>query len=125
MISIYKKNNSLILLSVFRYAPESFNNGLFSHASDVWSFGVTLWEMFSLGESPYGDIRGIDAIEIIEKGERLPQPHLCPDDIYDIMQGCWSYKPKNRPTFRFLRDYFSRDPDYQNIIELIQTEHIS
>ncbi|KAI8122408.1 Tyrosine-protein kinase shark [Lucilia cuprina] len=107
------------------YAPESYNNGIFSHASDVWSFGVTLWEMFSLGEPPYGDILGRDAIQLIENGQRLPQPHLCPDHIYKIMQNCWNYKPKDRPTFRYLTDFFARDPDYQNILELIKTENIS
>ena len=46
----------------FRYAPECVNYGHFSHASDVWSFGVTLWEMFSFGEPPYGDMKGIQVI---------------------------------------------------------------
>ncbi|XP_013108716.2 tyrosine-protein kinase Shark [Stomoxys calcitrans] len=107
------------------YAPESFNNGIFSHSSDVWSFGITLWEMFSLGEPPYGDIRGVEAIKLIENGERLPQPPLCPGHIYEIMLSCWNYKAKDRPTFRFLTEFFARDPDYQNILELVKTEHIS
>ncbi|KAM7345659.1 SH2 ankyrin repeat kinase [Cochliomyia hominivorax] len=107
------------------YAPESYNNGIFSHASDVWSFGVTLWEMYSLGEPPYGDILGREAIQLIEHGRRLPQPQLCPLHIYKIMQNCWNYKPKDRPTFRYLTDFFARDPDYQNILELIKTENIS
>lgn len=81
--------------------------------------------MFSLGEPPYGDIRGVEAIQLIENGERLPQPHLCPSHIYEIMLNCWNYKAKDRPTFRYLTEFFARDPDYQNILELIRTEHIS
>ncbi|XP_055373140.1 tyrosine-protein kinase Shark [Condylostylus longicornis] len=107
------------------YAPESFNHGYFSHASDVWSFGVTLWEMYSMGEPPYGDMRGVDAIKLIEEGKRLSQPALCPDNVYKIMEHCWNYKPKDRPTFRYLTEFFASDPDYQNILELVKSEHIS
>ena len=49
----------------FRYAPECVNYGHFSHASDVWSFGVTLWEMFTFGEPPYGDMKGIQVCILI------------------------------------------------------------
>lgn len=81
--------------------------------------------MFSLGETPYGEMRGVDAIQYIEQGQRLQRPPLCPPHIYEIMHNCWNYIPRDRPTFYVLRDFFSRDPDYQNIVELIQTEHIS
>ncbi|XP_065092745.1 tyrosine-protein kinase Shark-like [Ochlerotatus camptorhynchus] len=54
-------------------APESFNFGTFSHASGVWSFGVALWEMYSLGAPPYHDMKGVDVIKLIENGQRLSQ----------------------------------------------------
>ncbi|XP_043643754.1 tyrosine-protein kinase Shark [Drosophila teissieri] len=106
------------------YAPESFNLGIFSHASDVWSFGVTIWEMFSLGAPPYGEISNVDAIKFVDSGERLPQPNLCPAYIYAVMQSCWKERPKDRPTFVYLTEFFARDPDYQNLPELVQTVHI-
>ncbi|TDG50929.1 hypothetical protein AWZ03_002584 [Drosophila navojoa] len=106
------------------YAPESFNNGIFSHASDVWSFGVTLWEMFALGAPPYGDISNVDAIKLVDSGQRLPQPKICPAYIYAVMQSCWNYHPRERPTFAYLKEFFSRDPEYQNLPELVQSVHI-
>lgn len=106
------------------YAPESFNNGIFSHASDVWSFGVTLWEMFALGAPPYGDLLNVDAIKLVDSGERLPQPDLCPAYIFAVMNSCWNYHPKERPTFAYLMEFFSRDPEYQNLPELVHSVHI-
>ncbi|XP_055693525.1 tyrosine-protein kinase Shark isoform X2 [Lutzomyia longipalpis] len=104
------------------YAQESFNYGTFSHASDVWSFGITLWEMYTLGEPPYGDMKGVDVIKLIEEGKRLLKPTLCPDDIFERMENCWNYNPKDRPTFRHLTEFFA--PDYANLTELIKSEQI-
>ncbi|XP_041483640.1 tyrosine-protein kinase HTK16-like [Lytechinus variegatus] len=94
------------------YAPESIYYGTFSHASDVWSFGVTLWEMNSRGSQPYGEKTGAEVIKQIENGHRLSRPDGCPQNVYHIMQKCWSYKPCNRPTFSQLNDMFRDDPEY-------------
>lgn len=102
------------------YAPESFNYGTFSHASDVWSFGVTMWEMFSLGAPPYHDMKGVDVIKLIEDNQRLAQPDLCPDKVFEIMKSCWNYNPKNRPTFKFLTRFFSDDIEYINLQDMVQ-----
>ncbi|XP_063220076.1 tyrosine-protein kinase Shark-like [Bacillus rossius redtenbacheri] len=107
------------------YAPESFNFGTFSHASDVWSFGVTLWEMFSYGQQPYGDMRGVEVIQLVENGERLSQSPRCPDEVYRIIEQCWAYLPRDRPTFSQLYQTFSSDPEYINMKELIPFETIS
>lgn len=80
--------------------------------------------MFSFGEPPYGDMRGADVITIVEKGTRLSQPQNCPDNVFTIMSSCWNYAPRDRPTFRYLTEFFSKDPDYQNLIELIKTQNI-
>ncbi|XP_045499325.1 tyrosine-protein kinase Shark isoform X1 [Colias croceus] len=100
------------------YAPESYNYGTFSHASDVWSYGVTLWEMFSYGKQPYGDMRGTEVIQLVESGERLERPDNCPDEIYQVMLDCWAYTPEVRPTFSKLVDVFSQHPDYVNISQM-------
>ncbi|XP_021915720.1 tyrosine-protein kinase shark isoform X4 [Zootermopsis nevadensis] len=107
------------------YAPESYNFGTFSHASDVWSFGVTLWEMFSVGQQPYGEKRGVEVIQLVEKGERLTQTEHCPDSVYRIMERCWAYQPRDRPTFSELLEIFSSDPEYTNIKELVPAINIS
>lgn len=106
------------------YAPESYNYGTFSHASDVWSFGVTLWEMYTFGSPPYGEMKGVDVIQMVDAGQRLNRPDACPDNVFRIMQSCWNYNPKDRPTFRHLTDFFSNDPDYQNLVDLIKTDTV-
>ncbi|KAM9544234.1 activated CDC42 kinase 1 isoform 7-T7 [Guaruba guarouba] len=87
-------------------APESLKTRTFSHASDTWMFGVTLWEMFTYGQEPWIGLSGSQILHKIDKeGERLPRPEDCPQDIYNVMLQCWAHKPEDRPTFVALRDF--------------------
>ncbi|XP_063101549.1 tyrosine-protein kinase Fer isoform X4 [Cavia porcellus] len=80
-------------------APEALNYGRYSSESDVWSFGIFLWETFSLGICPYPGMTNQQAREQVERGYRMAAPQHCPEDIAKIMMKCWDYKPENRPKF--------------------------
>ncbi|XP_032873284.1 tyrosine-protein kinase Fer isoform X1 [Amblyraja radiata] len=80
-------------------APEALNYGRYSSESDVWSFGILLWETFSMGVCPYPGMTNQQAREQVEKGYRMSAPQKCPEDVYSLMLKCWEYKPENRPNF--------------------------
>uniref|UniRef100_A0A8C2F0N5 Tyrosine kinase, non-receptor, 1 n=1 Tax=Cyprinus carpio TaxID=7962 RepID=A0A8C2F0N5_CYPCA len=81
-------------------APESLRVGTFSHASDVWMFGVTLWEMFTYCEEPWLGLSGRQILYRVEReGERLDRPSDCPQELYSVMRKCWACSPADRPTF--------------------------
>ncbi|XP_066513160.1 activated CDC42 kinase 1-like [Hoplias malabaricus] len=87
-------------------APESLKTRTFSHATDTWMFGVTLWEMCTYGQEPWLGLNGSQILHKIDKeGERLPKPEDCPQDIYNVMLQCWAQKPDDRPTFMALREF--------------------
>ncbi|GAB5567062.1 tyrosine-protein kinase Fer isoform X1 [Prionailurus iriomotensis] len=75
----------------------------YSSESDVWSFGILLWETFSLGVCPYPGMTNQQAREQVERGYRMSAPQHCPEDIFKIMMKCWDYKPENRPKFSDLQ----------------------
>ncbi|PAA59508.1 hypothetical protein BOX15_Mlig030200g1, partial [Macrostomum lignano] len=81
------------------YSPESIYYFKFSSKSDVWSFGVTCWELFSYGDRPYKDKKGTEIIEMLERGERLNSPPACPRLVYSLMLQCWDYLSERRPSF--------------------------
>uniref|UniRef100_A0A158PCU0 non-specific protein-tyrosine kinase n=1 Tax=Angiostrongylus cantonensis TaxID=6313 RepID=A0A158PCU0_ANGCA len=81
-------------------APECINFLKFTSSSDVWSFGVTLWEMFSYGEMPWNGKTGAEILYLIDqKRQHLSRPTTCPEDMYALMEECWSYTALERPTF--------------------------
>ncbi|CAB3370835.1 Hypothetical predicted protein [Cloeon dipterum] len=85
-------------------APESINFRRFTTASDVWMFGVCMWEILMLGVKPFQGVKNNDVIGKIENGERLALPADCPPRLYSLMSQCWSYEPSKRPTFKEIRE---------------------
>ncbi|XP_072390034.1 focal adhesion kinase 1 isoform X2 [Diabrotica undecimpunctata] len=85
-------------------SPESINFRRFTTASDVWMFGVCIWEILMLGVKPFQGVKNNDVIGKIENGERLPLPPNCPPRLYSLMSQCWSYEPSKRPTFKDIKE---------------------
>uniref|UniRef100_A0A8C5K2J0 Tyrosine-protein kinase n=1 Tax=Jaculus jaculus TaxID=51337 RepID=A0A8C5K2J0_JACJA len=81
------------------YAPECINYYKFSSKSDVWSFGVLMWEAFSYGQKPYRGMKGSEVTAMLEKGERMGCPAGCPREMYELMNLCWTYEVEKRPGF--------------------------
>eukprot|EP00731_Ephydatia_muelleri_P017701 Em0010g799a len=80
-------------------APESLNCGTYTSASDVWSFGVLLWEVYSSGSAPYPGMSNTEAKNQVDSGYRMPPPPGCPKEVHSIMNRCWMYEPEDRPNF--------------------------
>ncbi|KAB1266600.1 Non-receptor tyrosine-protein kinase TNK1 [Camelus dromedarius] len=94
-------------------APESLRQGAFSSASDVWMFGVTLWEMFSGGEEPWARVPPYLILQRLEKDRaRLPRPPLCSRALYALALRCWAPHPADRPTFSDLEGLLQEDRGY-------------
>ncbi|KAM3617099.1 uncharacterized protein V6R79_002284 [Siganus canaliculatus] len=109
-------------------ALESILFRRYTHQSDVWSYGVTVWEMMSFGAEPYPSIQPLDVPSLLEKGERLSQPHICTIDVYMVMVKCWMIDESIRPTFKELANDFTRmarDPPRYLVIKLEGTERTS
>ncbi|XP_067613126.1 tyrosine-protein kinase Abl isoform X4 [Eurosta solidaginis] len=81
-------------------APEGLAYNKFSTKSDVWAFGVLLWEIATYGASPYPNIDLTDVFHKLEKGYRMERPPGCPPEVYDLMRQCWHWNAADRPTFK-------------------------
>ncbi|KAJ1069567.1 hypothetical protein K5549_006151 [Capra hircus] len=76
--------------------PESIMYRKFTTESDVWSFGVILWEIFTYGKQPWFQLSNTEVIECITQGRVLERPRVCPKEVYDVMLGCWQREPQQR-----------------------------
>jgi len=96
----YYRVQSKALLPVRWMPPESIMYGKFSSESDVWAFGVLLWEIFSYGLQPYYGYNNGEVMEMVRCRQLLPCPDDCPSIMYALMIECWHEMPSRRPTFR-------------------------
>uniref|UniRef100_A0A8C2GZ30 Tyrosine-protein kinase n=1 Tax=Cyprinus carpio TaxID=7962 RepID=A0A8C2GZ30_CYPCA len=103
---VYSAAGGMKQIPVKWTAPEALNYGRYTTESDVWSFGVLLWETFSRGVTPYTiphNMNNQQTRDEVERGYRMPAPNNCPGEIYALMCQCWQYDPRNRPSFRKLK----------------------
>uniref|UniRef100_A0A8C0T6B4 Ephrin type-A receptor 3 n=2 Tax=Canis lupus familiaris TaxID=9615 RepID=A0A8C0T6B4_CANLF len=100
-------------------SPEAIAYRKFTSASDVWSYGIVLWEVMSYGERPYWEMSNQDVIKAVDEGYRLPPPMDCPAALYQLMLDCWQKDRNNRPKFEqivSILDKLIRNPGSLKII---------
>ncbi|GMT04676.1 hypothetical protein PENTCL1PPCAC_26850, partial [Pristionchus entomophagus] len=83
-------------------APEALSNLEYSFKSDVWSYGVLLWELFSFGEVPFASLQTTELLAHLQRGNRLEKPEWCTAQVYEVMLGCWREDANDRPSFSIL-----------------------
>ncbi|XP_035825708.1 ALK tyrosine kinase receptor [Aplysia californica] len=98
----YYKKAGKAMLPVKWMPPEAFLDGVFTSKTDIWSFGILLWEVFSLGHIPYPGNTNEGVMSLVTQGGRLDPPEGCPSAVFDIMASCWSALPEGRPTFSLI-----------------------
>ncbi|MCP9266411.1 Fibroblast growth factor receptor [Dirofilaria immitis] len=104
-------------------ALEALDSHVYTIYSDVWSFGILLWEIMTLGGTPYPSIAMQQLYSCLKEGYRMEAPDNCPEEVYDVMVACWQEKPENRPSFDTLVDYFDwmltqSARDHENYLEV-------
>ncbi|XP_026133635.1 fibroblast growth factor receptor 2-like isoform X6 [Carassius auratus] len=106
-IDYYKKTTNG-RLPVKWMAPEALFDRVYTHQSDVWSFGVLMWEIFTLGGSPYPGIPVEELFKLLKEGHRMDRPANCTNELYMMMKDCWHAISSHRPTFKQLVEDLDR-----------------
>uniref|UniRef100_A0A3Q2Y6Q8 Tyrosine-protein kinase receptor n=1 Tax=Hippocampus comes TaxID=109280 RepID=A0A3Q2Y6Q8_HIPCM len=110
----YYRKGGRAMLPVKWMPPEAFMEGIFTSKTDTWSFGVLLWEIFSLGYMPYPSRSNQEVLDFVTNGGRMDPPKNCPGPVYRIMTQSWQHQPEDRPNFSTVLeriDYCVQDPD--------------
>ncbi|XP_066917085.1 fibroblast growth factor receptor 2-like isoform X2 [Clytia hemisphaerica] len=117
------------LLPIKWMALESIVDRVFTHASDVWSFGVLMWEVMTLGGGPYPGIAARELPEFLSSGGRMEQPPRCPNEVFQLMLETWNELPDHRPTFNDivmrLASVVEAHCNPQDIPHYLDKEHVS
>ncbi|XP_039174511.1 high affinity nerve growth factor receptor-like, partial [Crotalus tigris] len=98
----YYRVGGRTMLPIRWMPPESILYRKFTAESDIWSFGVVLWEIFTYGKQPWYQLSNTEAIECITQGRELERPRTCPSEVYDIMQSCWQREPQQRQSIKHI-----------------------
>uniref|UniRef100_A0A914CSM9 Protein kinase domain-containing protein n=1 Tax=Acrobeloides nanus TaxID=290746 RepID=A0A914CSM9_9BILA len=109
--NLIHKGNLAQKLPIKWLALEALTDCIFSEKSDVWSFGVLMYEMFTFGSVPYINMNNDELLVFLQTGERLERPNNISDELYEIMLSCWIKYMGDRPNFTQLEEKF------QNIME--------
>ena len=99
MTDIYHTNARGAALPIRWMAPESIRDGKFTSPSDVWSYGIVLWEIATLAEQPYQGLSNDEVVSHVKSGRHPTLPESCSNDLGSLMLKCWQVDPKSRPTF--------------------------
>ncbi|XP_062841250.1 high affinity nerve growth factor receptor [Trichomycterus rosablanca] len=117
----YYRVGGRTMLPIRWMPPESIMYRKFTTESDIWSFGVVLWEIFTYGKQPWYQLSNSEAIECITQGRELERPRTCPKEVHQLMQGCWQREPQQRLV---IKDVYNRlvalvknPPVYLDILE--------
>ncbi|XP_052795238.1 insulin-like peptide receptor isoform X2 [Mya arenaria] len=121
----YYRKGSRGLLPVRWMSPESLKDGVFTSMTDVWSYGVVLWEMATLAAQPYQGLANEQVLQYVGSGKIMEMPERCPHKLYDLMVKCWRYRPKQRPTFKEIIESLlpDLDPSFKDVSYFFSEEN--
>ncbi|XP_020617104.1 tyrosine-protein kinase receptor Tie-1-like [Orbicella faveolata] len=89
-------------------SPEAIHDQMFTTESDVWAFGILLWEILTIGGTPYPTISNHELLGALKSGYRMEKPQMCSDEMYELMRQCWTENPAERPSFTVIQEQLER-----------------